>query len=154
MNQDQLRLEIAVHEAGHSVVARPLGVRSGRATMCDHDGVARAYFSDREGVMSVMAILAGRAATQVILGCADDHGCSIDAAKALRLLLADGFRSSWYARYVRNYLLDDTRLLIREHRSAVEAVANALLERETLTAGEIDRLMMDSCAEAWRRVTR
>jgi hypothetical protein len=143
MNCDQLRLEIAIHEAGHSVAARVLGLKAGRATLCDYDGVARAYFSDREGITSVMAILAGRAATLELLGCASDHGCSIDDAKALRLLLADGLRSSWRARYMWIDLLNDTRLLLRghRHRRAVEAVANALLERETLSGREIDDLI-------------
>jgi hypothetical protein len=58
----------------------------------------------------------------------------------MRLLLADGLRSPWRARYMRKYLLDDTRLLIRAHRGAVEAVAHALLERETLSGSEIDRI--------------
>jgi ATP-dependent Zn protease len=153
MDDGQL-LEIAIHEAGHSVIARVFGLKAGRATLCDFDGGARAYFSDGEGVLSVMAILGGRAATQVILGCADDHGCSFDDAKAMRLLLADGLRSSWRARYMFKELLDDTRLLIlgHRHRRAVEAVADALLAKETLSGAEIDQLMMD--AEAWRRVTR
>jgi ATP-dependent Zn protease len=147
------RLEVALHESGHSVVARALGVRSGRATLCDHDGVARSYFSDDEGIASVMAILAGRAATLEILGRADDEGCSLDDAQALRLIEADGFRERFFAFDVRpQALLAHARELVRQHRRAVEAVANALLAKETLSAAEINQLMMD--AEAWRHVTR
>ena len=39
--------------------------------------------------------------------------------------------------------LADARALIAKHRRAVEAVADALLERETLSAAEIDQLMME-----------
>jgi ATP-dependent Zn protease len=146
-------LEIALHESGHSVIARALGLKCGRATMCDHDGVARAYFkTSGHGINGVIALLAGRAATEVILGFASDHGCSVDDAEAMELLIADGIRVPWYARRVRQQCLDQARELIRQHRPAVEAVANALLERETLSGAEIDQLMMD--AEAWRRVTR
>jgi ATP-dependent Zn protease len=37
--------------------------------------------------------------------------------------------------------LADARALIRKHRAAVERVARALLERETLSGAEIDKLM-------------
>jgi hypothetical protein len=52
--------EVAVHEAGHSVIARVLGLSAGRATLCDYDGVARTYFSNGGGINSFLAILAGR----------------------------------------------------------------------------------------------
>jgi ATP-dependent Zn protease len=133
------RIEVAIHEAGHSVIARVLGLKAGGATI--RDGNASSYFEDDGSINNVIAIVAGRAATQVILGRADDFGCSIDDDQAMTLLLADGLRSPWYARYMRKYLLDDTRLLIRQHRRAVEAVARALLAKETLTASEIDQLM-------------
>ena len=38
--------------------------------------------------------------------------------------------------------LADARALIRRNRAAVERVARALLERETLTAAEIDQFIM------------
>jgi hypothetical protein len=137
--------EVAIHESGHSVVARVLGLSAGRATLCDHDGVARAYFSNGGGIASVLAILAGRAATEVLLRCADDYGCSGDDAKALELLMAGGFieREPRYARIVRRQCLDDAKCLIRKHRAAVERVAGNLLLNGTLSAGEIDRLMVD-----------
>jgi hypothetical protein len=150
LTYDAHRIEVAVHEAGHSVISRVVRLPSGYTTI--RDGNPRSWCLDDGDLRSILTCLAGRAATQVILGCADDHGCSIDDAKALRLLLADGLRSPWRARYMRNYLLDDSRLLIRQHRRAVEAVADALLERGTLSGAEIDQMMMD--AEAWRRVTR
>jgi hypothetical protein len=146
----QLLLEVAIHEAGHSVIARVVGLKAGPATI--RDGNAGSYFKDDGSIDNVLAVLAGRAATLEILGRADDYGCSIDDAQAMTLLTTSRFieREPWYAKRVRQQCLDQARALIRKHRAAVEAVADALLQRETLSGAEIDRMMMD--AEAWRRV--
>jgi hypothetical protein len=53
-----------VHEAGHSVLARVLGLRAGRATIRDSDGRAKSYFSPGDSIDGVLAALAGRAATE------------------------------------------------------------------------------------------
>jgi hypothetical protein len=143
-----LRLEIAIHEAGHAVISRVVGLVSGYATI--REGGARSYCEDDGGIASVLTALAGKAATlEFGLG---SEGCEIDDRKALRLLLADNLRSRWRARYMWKDLLGDARLLIRAHRRCVEAVANTLLAKEALSAAEIDQLMMH--AEAWRHVTR
>ena len=130
---DRLRLEVAIHEAGHAVLARALGLRSGRATLRDHDGGARAYFIPGDSIDGVLAVLGGRAASLELLGVADEFG----------LLMADKFvqREPWYARIVRRQLIAQARDLVRKHRDAVERVADALLDRGTLTGREIDRLV-------------
>jgi ATP-dependent Zn protease len=132
---NRLLLEVAVHEAGHSVIARVVGLRSGRATLSDHDGVARAYFADDGSLNNVVAVLAGRAATEVILGRASDYDCSIDDDIAKRMLAAKGFVG-----FGMRTKLYDARALIRQHRAAVERVARALLVRGTLSGDEIDAL--------------
>jgi ATP-dependent Zn protease len=110
--------------------------------------VGRAWLDADDGSnASIITVLAGRAATEVILGRADSFGCAGDDALAKRMLAAKG-----YVGFGMATKLYDARLLIRAHRRCVEAVANALLAKETLSAAEIDQLMMD--AEAWRRVTR
>jgi hypothetical protein len=111
--------------------------------MRDHDGVARCYFHDDGSTNNVIAILAGRAATEVILGHASNFGCSFDDAKAMRLLLS-AYGDRWYARCVRRDLLADAHSLIDENRGAVERVARALPERGTLSGAEIDRLIISS----------
>jgi hypothetical protein len=143
---DRLRLEVAIHEAGHSMIARILGLRSGRATLRDHDGGARAYFIPGDSIDGVLAVLGGRAASLELLGVADKYGCSGDDAAALEMLMAPGIieREPWYAKIVRRQLLAQARGLVRKHRGAVERVAHALLERGTLSGREIDRII---CSE-------
>jgi ATP-dependent Zn protease len=137
-----VRLEVAYHEAGHAVLARVLGLRSGRATLRDHDGRARAYLNPGDSIDGVLAVLGGRAATEELLGYADDFGCSTDDRRALALLMAPGIieREPWYAKIVRRQLTAQARDLVRRHRGAIERVAHALLARGTLTGAEIDRL--------------
>jgi ATP-dependent Zn protease len=137
MNRDQLRLEIAVHEAGHVVIARVLRFPVRGATIRAWHGGGRAWLDADDGSnAAIIVTLAGRAATEVILGRADDFGCSTDDAPARRML-----RTKGYVGFGMAIKLYDARLLIREHRRAVEAVANALLARETLTGAEIDLLI-------------
>jgi ATP-dependent Zn protease len=132
--------EIAYHEAGHSVIARALALPAGKATLRDHDGVARAYFNNDGSNGYILAVLAGRAATQVIIGYATASGCTFDDARAANLLMAGG-RDLASARIAFHQHLADAKGLIRFHRRAVERVARALLERETLSGREIDKLM-------------
>jgi hypothetical protein len=119
-------------------------LRSGLATVRDHDGRPRAYFCPGDCIDGVLAVLGGRAATEELLGYADDFGCSTDDREALDLLMAPGIieREPWYAKVVRRQLLAQARGLIRRHRDAVERVADALLDRQTLTGSEIDQLLM------------
>jgi ATP-dependent Zn protease len=144
MDDDQdSRIEIALHEAGHAVIARVVGLIGDRATIVPK-GTARgkAWWADDSGIKSVLACLAGRAATEVILGYASDEGCSRDDAEAMALIRTpDWRREEWYCRKVRDDLLAQARKLIRQNRGAVEAVAHYLIERGELTGDEIDRLI-------------
>jgi ATP-dependent Zn protease len=142
-DQDE-RIEVALHEAGHAVIARIVGLIGDRATIVPK-GTARgkAWWRDDDGIKSVLACLAGRAATEVILGYASDEGCSSDDVEAMRLIQAPGWRrEEWYCRKVYDDLLEQARKLIRQNRGAVERVAHALLDRGVLSAAEIDVLMM------------
>jgi ATP-dependent Zn protease len=138
-----VRLEVAYHEAGHSVLARVLGLRAGRATLRDRDGRAKSYFCPGDCIDGVLAVLGGRAASEELLGYADEFGCSTDDRAALELLMASGIieREPWYAKVVRRQLLAQARDLIRKHRGAVERVAHALLDRGTLSGWEIDQII-------------
>jgi hypothetical protein len=129
----------------YAVISRVVGLPSGYATI--RDGNPRSWCLDDGDLRSILTCLAGRAASLELLGYASDSGCEADDRKAAALLKANGFTLD-----KRRSLLADARELIRQHRAAVERVANALLAKEMLTAGEIDQLMMD--AGAWRRVTR
>jgi hypothetical protein len=136
-----LLLEVAVHESGHSVISRVVGLPSGKATLRDSDGNGRSYSKNDDGLKSVLVALAGRAATEVILGFASDPGCAVDDGKSVELLEANGFRDSFYAFDVKMALLADVHALIRRHRGAVALVALGLLTKGTLTGEEIDRLL-------------
>ena len=136
----RLLLEIALHEAGHAVIARVVGLKSGEAVITDRDGYA--HWKADNSIRHVITLLAGRAASDVILGRTTESGYAGDNEKIMRLLEADGFRERFFAFDVsRDALLAHARALIRKHRDAVERVARALLERETLTARKIDKLM-------------
>jgi hypothetical protein len=140
-----LLLEVATHEAGHSVVSRVLGLRSGRATLRDGDGHGRSYSAHDGGLKAVLVALAGRAATEVLLGYASDPGCSVDDDRATRLVEANGF--GWdrcFAFDVRQCLLADTHKLVRKHRAKIALVALGLLARGSLSGDEIDRLIQDT----------
>jgi hypothetical protein len=137
----ELELEIAVHEAGHAVIARVLGLEGGAATLvADESGRAQAAWTADNSIKDIMASLGGRAATEVLLDRASDEGCSFDDERAMGLLESNGFRGCFDAR---RCLLGDTRRLAERHKAAIALVAIALLDRETLTGGEIDELLED-----------
>jgi ATP-dependent Zn protease len=128
------RLEVAVHEAGHAVISRLVGLPSGPATIVDDR--ARSHCIDDNDLRSLLTCLAGRAAVRVILGYDTDRGCEADDRKVARLLQAHGFTIA-----KRTSLLGECRQLVRRHRGAVEAVARTLLDRETLSGWEIDQII-------------
>jgi hypothetical protein len=136
----RLLVEISVHEAGHSVIARLVGLRGGRATLRDSDGSGRSYSEDDGGLKTVLTALGGRAASECLLGHASDPGCAVDDDKSAALLKRNGFADS-LAFDVRQALLADAHALIRRHAGTVALVALNLLAKETLTASEIDALM-------------
>jgi hypothetical protein len=141
---NRLALEVAVHEAGHAVIARAVGWRGGKVTLQDADGNARNYYhvdDDRTSLKEALVGLGGRAATEVLLGHASDPGCAIDDAKIGQVLEANGFGDKGFAFDVRMALLADVHALIRRHQAAVALVAVNLLARETLSGAEIDQLV-------------
>jgi hypothetical protein len=75
-----------------------------------------------------------------ILGYATSSGCTFDDQWAANRLMAGG-RDLASAKIAFHRCLGDARFLIRAHRGAVERVARALLDRETLSGAEIDKLM-------------
>jgi ATP-dependent Zn protease len=137
MNQ-RLRLEVAYHESGHATVCRLVGLRGGGATI--RDGDAHACWKGDGSIADVIACLAGRAASEVILGRSSRWGCSYDNDRAGYLLTAE--RDLREARIAYWQCLGHAKCLIRHHRAVVERVALALLERETLSGAEIDQLMV------------
>jgi hypothetical protein len=95
---DSLLAEIAIHEAGHAVIARVVGLEGAGATIVPKDTAAGTAFWKEEArnIADVVATLAGRAASDVILGHTTESGCRFDDERAMRLLL--GYRDPVTAR--------------------------------------------------------
>ena len=112
--------------------------------------------------------LAGRAAEQVVFGrvtngAANDLEKATDVARAMvfeygmstvvtsRTMRADNYALSEETKRVRDQeqarltdsAYEDAQRLLRKHRSALDRVANALLEKETLVREELDTLLGD-----------
>jgi hypothetical protein len=130
------RVRVGVHEAGHSVVSRIVGLPSGEATI--KDGEARSYLTDDHGIRSILVALAGGCAEKILLGDVVELGCKDDDAKVVRLLAANGFTDTTLTRRA---LADECRDLVRKHRGAIAEVALQLLIRETLTADELNDIV-------------
>ena len=153
----------AVHEAGHAVVGRGLGLLCGQATCvpdvdegeAGHAITANPWeiwaawkrqerYRPFESVVRrrIMMAMAGREAEIEILGLAtldgdgdDRHwiGCMMDE------LLGMANDAAWDRTEAR--LRRATRAMVRRHRAKIVAVAEALFARGTLTGDEIDTLV-------------
>lgn len=114
------RREVAVHEAGHAVVARALGATyvSARLSRSGRGGSYRAKIAGSTVNDAVIA-LAGRQATERALGVR--YGDAQDRRDALRALRGTGVS-------MRDARRQATRLVER-HGAEIEAVAGELARR-------------------------
>src|SRR2546429_7129619 len=127
------------------------------------------YLHTKEELVDMMKVyLAGRAAEQVVFGrvtngAANDLEKATDVARAMvfeygmstvvtsRTMRADNYALSAETKRVRDQeqarltdsAYEDAQRLLRKHRSALDRVANALLEKETLVREELDALLAD-----------
>ncbi len=164
---------VAIHEAGHAVVAEvldPGSVALASVQVRDllfSEGVVIThksddyYYSKTPQEHEVMIALGGKAATEVVLGAAD-MGSVHDIEKALGMIntfidcdFTTGFsafvRSNTTSEMMRSSLdrqiatdaeryYQETKRIIVEHRNFYEAVLNALLENETITYRDMQRM--------------
>jgi hypothetical protein len=158
MNERRELRATAYHEAGHAVMRLELGRGVTRATVkpegealgrvrhrpskldTDYPGVDWPY--RRWAETEVMTLLAGPEAEEQLIGRRNDVGASSDDAKVLEIAVeAEG-----YGEERRDAYLEWLRLKVRDFVAhahfwiQVEAVAAALLERETLTGAEIRQI--------------
>jgi ATP-dependent Zn protease len=162
----------AVHEAGHAVVARVLGLQCGKVTIAANyrtrdagygviadpwAAVARwderGKYRPAEAALRarVIAYMAGREAEEELLGhCPGGDG---DDQYQIALML-DTLGQTELEPRLRTF----ARAIVRRHRSKIEALARALMERRTmsdkqvrLAAGLPPRLRRLSQKEAYRR---
>jgi ATP-dependent Zn protease len=154
---EELR-QTAIHEAGHAVIHRVVGMVCGEATIVPDYKKMTAGFAiaedpwvvysawERRGKLRgwhyesilrgrIMGYMAGREAEIIAFG--SDAGGDDDDVRQIDLMAEDAEISIAY--------LERLRLkvgpLLRRHWRKVECVANALISHKTLSAAEIDALI-------------
>lgn len=150
---------IAVHEAGHVVLGKILGIPVESATIeptnqyvgmivvpgrdelwdfwqrngKDHRSLKSA------GIALILTAFGGLHATEELLGCYDSSDEDADAAFATQLVWAT-FSDDEAERYIPR-MRRQTRRLIRKHSNKIERVAATLVERRSLSTDELDELI-------------
>jgi hypothetical protein len=152
---DELRLEpmnrqhIAYHEAGHAVVTLRLGYKVTEVTIKrDKRAEGRANIIKLGGPTSdgIKIDLAGMIAESLINPTTSfrdqcKNGGRSDWRSALKLARELAFFNETKPGIIIEEFVKRTTALVRQHEQAIANVAAALLERETLTGGEVERLI-------------
>jgi hypothetical protein len=144
----------AIHEAGHAVIGRILGMVCGHATIrAEHDSSGHAVTEDPWSTVSaweragkfrdeasvwrgrIMTFQAGSATEIEILGACG--GGDEDDRYQISLMAEPYGRAEDKLEALRRH----THRLIRRHRVAIERVANALIDRKRLGARQLDALV-------------
>jgi hypothetical protein len=142
----------AIHEAGHAIIARILGVPARRASIApEGDSFGFAETADPDTCRAVWASqgrvrpyhyandacclvsMSGVISERIILG-VDCGGHSFDIDDIARYIEIDP-RPSRVAR-----LVNATTMLVERHRARIERLAALLSACGTLSGGEIDRM--------------
>ena len=129
---DDLLWRACIHEAGHAVGARLLGVPSGMACLKPRP---HADFSHKHGAASICAIMAGGAAERLVFG--DFIGVVTDRRNATPLMNALGVDDGGSA------LWGWTCAILAPHLDLIFRVANVLWDLKALDGDEIDALLYD-----------
>jgi ATP-dependent Zn protease len=156
-----LRFATAIHEAGHAVIGRVLGLPCGAVTIepsDDDQELGHAVVGDPGRVWqrgdgprrpliekSCVCLYAGREAERIIAGSAE-VGDGPDCTKATSLICIIGVRGATFVsddvwdRYEAR-LRARSRALVSKHRAQIERVAHALTARGKLTSEQVDELI-------------
>ena len=121
-----------MHEAAHATIARLLQVPDCGGA-CVEDGKGHAKFSDKGGTCSIIAMMAGAAAEQVLFGDYDAAGSRTDAQQAGQRLTFGGGDST--------QLWGTATDLVRQHLGAITFLASQLHRERTLTGDAIDAIV-------------
>lgn len=146
----------AYHEAGHAIITKKMlpEARLMRLTIIPSSRGAAGYlmsiqkdkiFHSRKELFGMLcAAFGGRVAEEMIFG--EDEittGASGDLKKAKEI--ASAMADEWCMGESKDTLekeaQEETRICLRENREYLEALAQALLDRETLTENEINQLI-------------
>jgi hypothetical protein len=131
---DDLRWRVSIHEAGHCVAARLMGLPCGSATIVAPD--PHAMFARDCGAPSIIALLSGAIAESLLLGDYDDVGVEVDWERASArpdALGCDGDDAELWWCY--------TASLLEEHRGLIERLATELFHAGWLSGYQIDALL-------------
>lgn len=150
----------AVHEAGHAVIGRVLGLECGKLTIVPDFREMTAGFAITDGQWKTWAaweergkdrdlssvyrgriimLMAGAEAEIVCTGRCG--GGDTDDRREIGLTMEEvAIPNGDWERYERR-LRAKTRALIRRHRRKIEHLAKALLERQTISGRNVDRLL-------------
>jgi hypothetical protein len=135
---DDCAWRISIHEAGHAVCSRLVGLPSGCALVGETQAYAR--FRREWSAAGVAALMAGVAAEIVVFGGYDRTGCKTDMEHAEMRLVALGYDDDGSAELWR-WTLD----LMREHLDTIMRLATKLFLARSLSGDEIDALMLGAC---------
>jgi hypothetical protein len=130
---DRRAWRIAVHEAGHCVAGRLLGLPCGGASV--ELDFPHAMFARDCGSHSVCALMAGAIAETLVFGDYDRIGVEVDwkraSARMEELGVDDGGEALWAY----------TTELLAPHVGLIVRVSTALMDAQWLDGGEIDALL-------------
>jgi ATP-dependent Zn protease len=145
---------VAFHEAGHHVLAFRFGMVTDVVTIKPDPSGGTLGTSMSEGAWSdgsmdreqVLILLAGLAAERMVApGTRAEDGAGKDYARARELLEGGSVAESL------EMLESEAAALVAQDRSAIEALAAALLEYETLPGDEADVVVeCVDCGQDWR----
>ena len=148
---------LAIHEAGHAVVGRKLGMLCGHASIVEDDDSAGhsitadpyaiqyhwdrcGHFREFRSVLSgrVMTFMAGREAEIEIIG--SGAGGDGDDVHQIGSMLAEVADHEEEQARIEARLRRGARMIVRRHRRLIEEVARALDQSLVIAADELDRL--------------
>lgn len=137
---------VAVHEAAHAVVARMFGVEFRSVTIVpagDRLGACNFYqadfYCDRRG--RILASMAGRAAEMEFFGSTTGDYSVDDESIADKLQSWPKIGGIEAPKLCERNLRRQARRLVKKYRAEIERVAQALLQRGTLTPLEVDAVI-------------
>jgi hypothetical protein len=138
------RFPVAIHEAGHAVIGRVLGLQCGAADIVPirgvRDGFSRVADPGNDPSKIRATILGSMAAAEAekLFGCYVVGTDSGDLKNIAALACRSGIRVDHVA------MRSTARRLVRHHQNTIKRVAMALLLNDRLTAEAIGRLLDDA----------
>lgn len=123
----------AVHEAGHAVAARLLGLPN-CGDACVEPGDAHARFPCDDGDKSVVALMAGSCAELEIFGDYDRAGCRADAGRVGARMAFGDHSALWH------YTIDH---MVKPHVGLISFIAHRLACERVLEGPVIDGIFAD-----------